>query len=300
MKALITGGAGFIGSHLVEQLSTSGVPVRIFDINETDHCFEFDLSRYDFVKGDVRNEIELLKAAEDCDTIFHLAGVLGTDILVQHPKLAVHVNILGTLNVLDVARKTGATIVYPSLLPDWNSPYMITKHAAAKFCQLYFEEYGTKVIVLRVTHVYGERQKWMPIRKAIPTFIVSALQNEPLRIYGTGKQLMDLIYVEDAVMAMIKAAETPNAIGSSLELGSGIGTRVVDLASGIIELCHSKSRLKFVGHRPGEPDSSDAFVPADIGRLATVLGISPRVDLQVGLDRTITWYRQFALPQIPI
>ena len=292
MKALVTGGAGFIGSHLVEYLARKGVKVKIFDATTDKKYFDFNLSSWDIVRGNIENYSEILQAADNCEVIFHLAGVLGTDFLVQRPKIAVQSNIFGTLNILDVARVTGSIVVYLSVLPNWNNSYMITKNAAAKFCQMYFQEFGVKTVILRGVHIYGERQKWKPIRKALPNFIVSALQNRPLGIYGNGNQLMDLLYVEDVVEAISRAAEVSMALGQTIELGSGIGVKVIDLAKKIIELCSSSSRLRFDGPRIGEPDTPAAFTPANIQQQVKILGFMPKISLDDGLIQTIEWYKR--------
>lgn len=292
MKALVTGGAGFVGSHLVEYLAQNGVQVRIFDSTDKNKFFDFDLSRWDVRRGHIEDYTALFQAAQGYDVIFHLAGVLGTDYLVPQAKLAVQSNIMGTLNVLDVARLTGALVVYFSLLPDWLNSYMITKNAAAKFCQMYFQEFGVRTVVLRGVHIYGPRQKWAPVRKAVPYFIVSALRNQPLEVYGSGNQLMDLLHVNDAVTGIARAAQVPAAIGRSIQFGSGIGVKVVDLAQKIIELCGSSSEIHINGPRPGEPDTPTAFVPANTRQQTELLDFAPTLSLDEGLKMTIDWYRK--------
>lgn len=292
MKALITGGAGFIGTHLAEHLSAKGFEITIFDILDNDCYFDFDFSSYQRVRGDVENYPDLEKAAYGCDVIFHLAGLLGTDFLIERAEAAVQTNIIGTLNVLEAARANKALVVYLSLLPDWDNPYMITKNAAAKFCQMYYREFGLKTIVIRATHIYGERQRWEPVRKAVPNFIIAALQQKPLTIYGSGEQLMDLLYVKDAVQAIASSIERPAAIGNSIELGSGEQVRVTQLARTIIDLCGGASILEFEGKRPGEPHIPDAYYPADTTQQKKVLGFVPSTTLLSGLQKTIGWYRR--------
>jgi UDP-glucose 4-epimerase len=295
MKALVTGGAGFIGTHLLEYFANTGIAARIFDTNIINQHFNFDFSAWDKTIGNIENYSEVLLAANDCEVIFHLASALGTDFLVYRPQLAVQTNITGTLNVLNAAKQTGALVVYLSLLPDWNNSYMITKNAAAKFCQMYFQEFGVKTVVLRGSHIYGERQKWAPVQKAVPNFILSALKNEALKIFGSGEQLMDLLYVKDAVQAIAHAANIPDAIGQTIELGSGIGISVSELARKIIELCNSSATLDFIEHRIGEPNSPAAFVPANTQQQSNILGFTPHTNLEVGLLQTIKWYREIAL-----
>lgn len=291
MKVLITGGTGFIGTHLNEFLNSNCYSTRIFDINGNSQFYDVDFTGWDLIIGDVSNYVEVMHAAEKCDVIVHLASALGTDYLINQPHFTVQSNIIGTLNVLDVAKATGAKVIYLSLLPDWNNPYMITKNAASKFCQMYFTEFGVKTIVLRGTHIYGERQKSAPVRKAVPNFVLAALKNKPIQIYGSGDQLMDLLYVKDTVKAIVSAINTPLAIGQAIELGSGVGISVITLARKIITLCDSSSTIEFIGPRPGEPSSLKSFIPANTQNQSSILGFVPQTSLDQGLIQTINWYR---------
>jgi len=292
MRVLITGGAGFIGSHLAEYLRSLDIEVFIFDKSDHHLCSDFPMENFTFIEGDVQDKLSVDRAVENCDVIFHLAGVLGTDFLVGFPELAVKINTLGTINVLNAARNSGATLLYLSLLPEWNNPYMITKHAGERFCNMYYNEFGVPTIVARATHIYGPRQKWHPVKKAVPTFIMNALRGEPLKVYGTGEQLMDLLYVVDAAKALWECVESRKTIGQTLELGSGKGISVISLAKMIIELCKSDSKIEYEEMRPGEPNTPDSFAPANIDLLNSLLGFEPKVDLQMGLEQTIDWYRR--------
>lgn len=291
MKALITGGVGFVGSHLAEYLRTVGVDVCIFD-NYSNKCsFDFEPHGFNFVNGDILDNLLLKKAAKDCNVIFHLAGLLGTDYLIDFPEQAVRVNILGTINVLNVARDNDATVVFLSLLPQWHNPYMVTKNAAEQFCKIYSNELSTKTIVLKATHIYGGRQKWYPVVKAVPNFILSALEGRPIPIFGSGNQLMDLIHVNDAVRALASCANNQKIIGKSVELGTGVGISVENVAKRIISLCSSNSEIQFLGGRQGEPQLANAFTPANTVQLKTLLNFTPEMDLNTGLSETINWYR---------
>lgn len=291
MKALITGGAGFVGSHLAEHLRSIGIEVSIFDINHRKRYFDFKPQDFNFIQGNILNKQSLNQAAHDCDVIFHLAGVLGTDYLLNFPELAVQTNIVGTINVLNASLMNNATVIYMSLLPQWNNSYMITKNTAEHFCTMYRDEFGAKTIILKASHIYGGRQKWFPVEKAVPCFILAALENKPISIYGSGTQLMDLIHVKDVVCGLGKCIGNQQALGKVIDLGSGNGIPVSNVAERIKSLSFSKSNIIHIGKRPGEPDNANSFTPADTTKLISVLNFTTEVGLDAGLLETIEWYR---------
>lgn len=299
MKYLITGGMGFVGSHLYERLVAEGADVGIFSNYTEPSYFDFTLPGECRITGDICNYNEVLRAMDGKDVVFHLAGVLGTDYLIGHPKLAVETNILGMVNVLEAAKKTGTVVCNLSLLPEWLNLYMLTKNMAASLCEMYYKEFGVKTVTLRASHIYGARQKWKPVIKAIPNFILSALKNEPLMINGNGNQLMDLLYIDDAVEGLLKSVrnigidKTEFIYGKSIQFGSGIAQRVVDIAEKIRILCGSQSELKFRNMRPGEPDNSNSFTPVDVEDQYNLLGFTTKIDMEAGLSKTINWYRDY-------
>lgn len=294
MKYLITGGMGFVGSHLFEQLLKYDADVKIFDIYSEKSYFDFMPREEHRIIGDVCNYDEVLQAMEGRNIVFHLAGVLGTDYLMSYPKLAVETNIIGTINVLEAAKKTGATICYLSLLPEWLNFYMLTKNTSAKLCEIYYKEFGVKTIVLRASHIYGARQKWKPVVKAIPNFILSSIENKPVTVYGNGHQLMDLLYIDDAIEGIIKSTEIKSAYGKSIQFGSGITHEVASVAKKIISLCKSHSEIKYKKMRPGEPDDPTSFTPVDTRDQFNLLGFKAKIDIEIGLNKTIDWYRKFS------
>lgn len=293
MKILITGGMGFVGTHLAEELYKKNFDITIFDKNSSRHYFDFIPNNYNRIVGDIRDYNKVYQAAKNCDIIFHLAGVLGTDYLTKFPKLAINTNVIGTINVLRVAKKTGSIVLYLSLLPKWKNPYMITKNAAEKFCEHFIIEHKVKCIILRATHIYGKRQKWKPVKKAIPNFIISSLLDKTLTIYGTGEQVMDLLYIDDAVKGIMLIINRKELYGKSIEFGSGRGIKVREVAKKIILLCDSSSVIRYEKMRPGEPSSLDLHRAANIKKQREILRFTPEVDMNVGLKRTIEWYRDF-------
>lgn len=291
MKALVTGGAGFIGSHLGDSLQMDGIVTTVLDIAQPQDAWRLTGWKGAYVCGDVRDLGSLREAAKGCTTIFHLAGLLGTDALISTPHDAVTTNVLGTLNVLQVASEVDATVVHTSLIPDWSNSYMITKQAASKFCQMYSREFSARVIDLRLTHVYGPRQMWAPVRKVIPTFLRSALLNHPVEVYGSGMQLLDLLYVADAVRAIRAAAIETAAVGQSIEVGSGQAHTLLSLAELAITNLRSESPIVRLGRRSGEPEDLSEFRSADTRGQRALLKFRPEVRLASGLASTVLWLK---------
>lgn len=289
MNALLTGGAGFIGSHLHDLLMSHGATLTVLDITPQENAWRLSHGPYKYIQGDIRDAGVVEEAIRGCDTVFHLAGLVGTDALIDTPEDAVATNVLGTLNVLQAARRTGALVVHASLTPDWPNSYMISKQAASKFCQMFYREFGSRVVDLRLMHVYGPRQTSMPVKKVIPTFLRAALLDQPIDIYGDGAQLLDLIYVSDAVRAFWLAANTEGAIGQSIEIGTGCAHRLLNVAEIILQQSNSKSSMRFVGRRSGEPESPVPSRAADTGKQKEVLAFVPQVPLLSGLDATRRW-----------
>jgi nucleoside-diphosphate-sugar epimerase len=221
-----------------------------------------------------------------------LAGLLGTCYLGTVVGDAVDVNIHGAVNVFEAAKRSGAYVVNIGLNPEWLNAYMITKKAAMRFGCMYHQMFGTRIVTLEVTHVYGPGQPTGPYRKAIPTFVVKALQNEPLQVYGTGERLMDCVYVDDAAHALRLAADTPAVAGLVLRVSSGEKISVANLASKVRDLTGSKSEIRFGAMRSGEPAAiapDESFEVEPHAR--TVLNWKPETLLEDGLRKTIDFYR---------
>jgi nucleoside-diphosphate-sugar epimerase len=289
MKALITGGAGFIGSHLVDLLLSERIQVTVLDVVPQADAWRLKRSACAYHCGDIRDLGAVRTAASGCDVVFHLAALLGTDDLVTAAYDAVTTNILGTLNVLTVARENSALLVHTSLIPDWSNSYMITKQAASKFCRMYCRELSTNVVDLRLTHVYGPGQLWCPLRRVIPSFLRAALLGLPIEIYGDGSQLLDLLNVRDAVRAIRTAAATHSAVGQSIEVGTGKAESLVDVAKMIIKQVNSTSCLRFVGRRTGESEDPREFRAVDTRQQTSLLQFESQITFSDGLAEAAYW-----------
>ncbi|HUV94524.1 MAG TPA: NAD-dependent epimerase/dehydratase family protein [Anaerolineae bacterium] len=274
MRCLVTGGRGFVGQHLMAALSERG----------------HEAISYDLVDGqDVLDPESLKKAVLGAKAVFHLAGILGTEETFSNIRRCFDVNVMGTLNLLDICTDHDVPLIVLSLTSKWLSPYMVSKQAANALCQTYAAAYCTPVSVVRGLNAYGPGQHWGAVRKVVPTFIVAALQGDPLRIYGDGNQIVDLIYVSDVAEIMVRLWES-GKWGLLLDAGTGVPTRVIDLAQMVIEMCGSQSTIEHEAMRLGEAKGAVALAdPTDALR---ELGYYPQVGLQQGLGETIEWYRE--------
>lgn len=196
MKAMITGGSGFIGSALQQCLQANGID-----------SFSFD--RHNCINHDVRFPTMVEEAAQGCDVIFHLAGVLGTHELFDTPHRAVDINCNGTLNILEACRRTGAAYVGITMPPVFPSIYTATKMFGQRLATAYRREYGVAVSHVRAFNAFGPGQKHGPghPQKIIPTFAIKAWRNEPLPVWGDGLQGVDLIHTSQLAEMLVRAWE---------------------------------------------------------------------------------------------
>lgn len=283
MKALVTGGSGFIGSHLIEALKERGHDTVNYD-------------KKNITSWDILDYITLRTTIDRSrpDVIFHLAGVLGTTELMDRVITSEKVNVLGTLNVLELCRLREIPLVFASKLnpEDWVNPYTITKRACDEYCRMYEEQWGVKVCIIKSLNVYGPRQSYVPVQKYVPIFISRALKNQPLPVWGTGKQHVDPVYVKDVAEAMVRAWEN-KCWGETIEVGMGKGIPVLDVAKLIVKLAKSESKIERWPMRPGEPLTGKHRIYADTKKMQELLNMHPKdmTSLEKGLLMTIAWWR---------
>jgi len=269
LKVFVTGGAGFIGSKLCEVL---------------DDFYVFDKK----LGNDIRRPVDVWRAISRFkpDVIVHLVAMMGTSETFRDEILTTKVNVLGTLHVLEAARKIGAKVIYASKPHLWRNPYTITKSAAEEFVQMFHEAYGLETVVLRLYNVYGPG---LGLKKAIPIFITHALKNKTIHIYGNGKQSTDWIYLDDVLRAFQLAIREKNAVGQWMDIGTGTSISVNNIVKLILKLTGSKSKVEYLPMRVGE--GPERYIKADISKATRLLGFRASVRVREGLQNTIEYWR---------
>lgn len=289
MKILVLGGSGFIGSHLTDNLLKKGHKVTTFD-RSTKPISKNGVTQ---IKGDIMDIKLLEEAAGGHDGVINLVGRLGSTETITSPYESVETNIVSALHFFETVKKQRKPAVQITMgAYMWPNTYSITKFAAERFGIMYNLYQGTKIAVVRAMNVYGEGQKHAPVKKVVPNFILPALKNEPLLIYGNGEQLIDVISVYDTAEILARALlDNHNSYKKVIEAGTGQSITVNELADLIIALTKSRSKKKYIPMRQGEPFRS--VTKAD-PRTLKPLGISPTnfVPLEEGLKQTINWYKK--------
>jgi UDP-glucose 4-epimerase len=307
MKYLITGGAGFIGSHLAEQLSTNHEVVILDDFSsgsEQNLRWAEGKSNVSLVTGSVTDASLVRSCAEGCEGIFHQAAIASVPASVRDPVGTHEVNCTGTLQVLEAARKTGtknvvmasSAAVYgdapalpktESMVPEPKSPYAIHKCTGEQYGQVYASLYGVKTVCLRYFNVYGPRQNpSSPYSGVISRFAADALQKRPLTIFGDGIQTRDFVFVADVVNANICAMES-DAQGV-FNVGTGLQTDLLTLGEVILSCTGNDSAVIFGPAREGDILHSCA----DISKAESEFGFVPEYSLQKGLEKTLMWVKE--------
>ena len=309
-KILVTGGAGFIGSHLVDALaSMEDVEIVVLD-NLMHGSLEnvkkhLEKPSFKLVKGDVRDGDLVRTLVADVDYVFHLAALIEVQTSLKKPQLTDEVNVRGTLNILEAARDVDVKrIVYasscavygePKSLPVSEehptaplSPYGASKLAAEAYCTAYHHTYGLKTVALRYFNVYGPRQFRGPYSGVITIFLERALQGKPLIIYGDGRQTRDFVYVKDVVDACILAASRQSAIGHAINVGTGKETSIIELADIIKQLTGASVPIRHAPPLKGDIRKS----VSDTKKAEKLLGYKPEYTLMQGLKETYAWFKK--------
>lgn len=304
---LVTGGAGFIGSHLAEFLADRGHRVRVLDnllTGRFENMTSF-LDRVEFINGDIRDIATCRRAVAGVDYILHQAALPSVPRSIENPALAHDINVNGTLNVLVAARDAGVkNVVLASSssvygddpeLPKREgregkplSPYALTKLLNEKYAKMFFELYGLRTVALRYFNVFGPRQDPASQYAAvIPLFITCVLGGKAPVIYGDGEQSRDFTYVANVVEANVMAAECDAGAGQVFNVACGESLTVNGLLAAVNRVLGTDISPRYEDPRPGDVRHS----LADIARAREVLGYAPRVTFEEGLRRTAAWYR---------
>ncbi len=306
-SALVTGGAGFIGSHLVDELVASGCRVTVLDNLSTGHRRNIEHlgDRIDFVEGDIRDAGLLDQVVKGCQAVFHQAAVVSVSQSVEDPSHSCEVNDLGTVRVLDASRRNGvrrvvmasSSAVYgddprlpktEDMAPGPLSPYAVQKLTGEFYASVFGGLYGLETVCLRYFNVFGPRQDpSSPYSGVISIFMAKATAGQAPTIYGDGGQSRDFVYVTDVVRANLLAATAAAAAGRIFNVGTGARTRIRDLWTMVGQLANTTIDPVFGPARTGDIRES----VADIGQIGRSLGFSPQVALRQGLIDTLAWYR---------
>lgn len=299
-KYLIIGGQGFVGSHVVDNLLDKGHEVLIMDRalkHEMWKEYEWDKKKVTLLLGDIKNRDTVMEAVSHCDAWINLAGLLGTQEMLENSIPAVEVNIIGALNIFDAARihkKKGLQIAVGNY---WmNNPYSITKNTTERFALMYNKEHGTDIRVCRGMNVFGERQAHAPIRKIFPNLVIPALLHQQITIYGDGKQVMDLIYVKDIAEILVRILlkeDIPNDI--IYEAGVGGGMTINNAVGTVLQATKSRSRVKNVPMRPGETKNAIVEISEQGWKdLENIIGFkkSEITPMDKAIADSIVWYRE--------
>jgi UDP-glucose 4-epimerase len=303
MKCLVTGGAGFIGSNIVQFLRENSHEVTVLD-NLTSGC-EVNLQGLGakFVRGDVRDAALVHELVRGVDVIFHLAAAVGNRRSIDNPVRDSEINVLGTLNVLEAARRVGVRKVVHSssaaifgelkTLPiredhpaEPDTPYGVSKLAAEKLCLAYAKLHDMECICLRYFNVYGPNQRFDAYGNVIPIFVHQILGGEPITIFDDGEQTRDFIDVRDVARANYAAARARGVWGA-FNLGSGTRITINHLVKLLRNCAGEKVTASYGPKRRG--DVRDSL--ADISKVTKELGFLPLVTIEAGLPEYVRWAR---------
>lgn len=296
---LVTGGAGFIGSHLVEQLCQHNHRVRVLDNLSTGNSANLQsvLDKVEFVEGDIRDEATTARVVQNVEVIFHCAAVVSVPQSMDNPRETEEINTLGTLNLLQAAKNasvkrlvlSSTCAIYgddptlpkvETMAPQPKSPYAISKLAAEMYCQLFNQAGWLETVVLRYFNVYGPRQDPSSAYSGVISIFMDRLrQNLTPTIYGDGEQTRDFVYVKDVVQANLLAAQTSNVAGEIFNIGTGQAMSINRLAQTTAQLFVWEGVPQHEAARNGDVVHSYA----DVQKARNQLNWSPQTTILDGL-----------------
>ncbi len=315
MKILVTGGAGFLGSHLCETLLQREHEVWAIDAKgESKILHLLNQPGFHFVRETIFNEAMLEDLVRRCELVFHLAGVVGVEHYVGDPYAVLNVNINGTQKVLQVAHKWDRKVVFASTSEVYGRNtkvpfkedddrvlgstridrwcYSTSKAAAEHFCFAY-AKIGLPVVIVRYFNIYGPRLDRVDVGRVLTIFMGQILKNKPLTVIGDGSQTRCFTYVSDAIEATIAAGSSPQAVGGIFNIGTDTEISIRTLAETMLEIAgRPKTMIEYVPQEKVYGTSYEDIprrVP-DATRMRTILGATMKVGLREGLERTMNWF----------
>jgi nucleoside-diphosphate-sugar epimerase len=311
-RYLVTGGAGFIGSHLVEALLKKGQTVHVLDNFSTGKRANLEGiiarneltagdPRLTIIEGDIRDPKTCAAAVSGVDYVLHQAALPSVPRSIADPVGTTAVNVTGTLNLLWAAKEAkvkrfvyassssvyGNTPVLPkveSIPPNPLSPYAVSKLAGEQFCKVFHRAYGLPTVALRYFNVYGPRQDpESQYAAVIPRFLSALKAGKTVTIYGDGKQSRDFTFIGDCVQANLLACKSRYAVGEAMNIAYGDRITINELYKELARLVKVSAKPEYVDSRPGDVKHS----LADLHRAETLLGYKPKVDIKTGLKRVV-------------
>jgi len=316
MKILITGGAGFIGSHLCDKYTKEGHTVFCLDNfmsgNLTNVRHLLDYQNFKLIQGDIRNLDLLEKVMRDVNVVFNLAAQIHVEKSYIEPKLTYDVNVMGTQNILGVARMYDIEkIIHASTSEVYGSaqytpidenhplnaphPYGASKIGADRMCYAYIQTYGMNISILRFFNIFGPRQRDVGYGGVISIFTRRVLSNISPIIYGNGHQTRDYTYINDAVRAYDLVLNHDEPITEAINLGTGKEVSILDLANKIIDLHGNKGDIKSVHVEPRMGEVKRLI--ADATKAKNLLGWEPEYDFDKGLQEFVQWYQNYGFEE---
>ena len=311
MNVLVTGGAGFIGSHLVETLKKEGFFVRVLDNFSTGKKENLPKEGIELIEGDISESQLCLRATKEVEAIFHEAALVSVPLSIERPFDTHRINVTGILNLLWAAKENGVRkFIFASscsiyglkgkegyglkegiTIPEPLSPYASSKLIGEVYCKLFSQVYGLETICLRYFNVYGERQDpSSPYAAVVPIFITRILEGKPLTVYGDGRQTRDFVYVKDVVRANLLALTLNKGKGQVLNIGSGKSHSVLGLIEILKGITGSNLDIQFAPPRPGDA----RHATADLKKTKQILAFHPQIDFYQGLKMTYDWFKKTA------
>jgi UDP-glucose 4-epimerase len=307
VKVVVTGGAGFIGSHIVEHWLNEKAEVHVLDNLRSGYLSNVEIfPKVIFHNGSITNRDLVLKVVAGADYVHHLAALVSVPESIEKPHECFEINVDGLINVLDAAKEFGVKKVVLSssaaiygdnpvspkttdMKPEPKSPYGITKLDGEYYLSMYHEMFSLGTISLRYFNVFGPRQDpKSQYAAAIPIFIDRALKNQPIFIYGDGTQTRDFIFVKDVVKANILAA-TNKEVSGVFNVANGSAISINEIVNLIIKITNSKSTIVYQKKRAG--DIKDSL--ASISDTKEQLKFNPQINLKEGLEETINYFKNY-------
>jgi len=319
MKVLITGGAGFIGSHLSDELIAGGNEVVVLDNLSTgrfENIAHLEGNKsFQFVEGTILNEMLVDKLVERCDVVYHLAAAVGVDLVVKKPLESLVTNIKGSEIVLDMVHRYHKKILITSTSEIYgkntNGPlkedddrilgsplkvrwgYSTAKAVDEMLAYIYWREKKVPTIIVRLFNTVGPRQTGA-YGMVIPRFVNQALKNEDITVYGTGKQSRCFLHVKDVVSTLIKLMNSHDAVGQVFNIGSQEEITIENLAGKIIDIAKSKSKLVYISYEKAYEEGFEDMqrrVP-DTTKVKNLVGFKPTVDLEGIIKSVVGYYKK--------